>query len=549
MRIRSVRDYIVSEQMKIVFVLLLLIFLFSTLAIYTAVYYQNVQRAEENILFVERAVERFLKPYETQAERYRQDPQIQRYCRDASGDKAAAQTLDLEQGLALFDLERQIYPRTEDLRPVAGGVTDAAALLRETPSSLRCYIPLKEATGTEPIGYLTWVLPESALAEFLEQTIPASVAFALYDQAGGILYDTSVAYRYEEKAAARLKGGVTGVAIVNAEVGYRSVLAYLACLMPIGLFVFVINYWLAKQLSEKLVRPITTLIASIRQNRQGHLNYIDIDGSELEEIETLSQSYRDMMLQLNELMEKNQKENLLRIESQLGVLQEKINPHFLFNTLEFINSQAILEDAGQTAYLIQKLGVLFRYSLRAPDVLPLRQEAAYAKDYLSLQNALRNGLLTCQYDIDAAALEAELPKLILQPLLENCFQHGFRERSDEVCRLRLTIGFENTALCIVVEDDGEGMSQERQRALEQALQSDSESFACFIRRSKHIGLRNVNARLCLHCRVAKAVWVDRSPLGGTRVTLRLPRGGRMAARAPRLTREGGSQAAQGFDCG
>ncbi|WNX84521.1 ATP-binding protein [Agathobaculum sp. NTUH-O15-33] len=142
-----------------------------------------------------------------------------------------------------------------------------------------------------------------------------------------------------------------------------------------------------------------------------------------------------------------------------------------------------------------------------------------------------------------------MPKLILQPLLENCFQHGFRERSDEVCRLRLTIGFENTALCIVVEDDGEGMSQERQRALEQALQSDSESFACFIRRSKHIGLRNVNARLCLHCRVAKAVWIDRSPLGGTRVTLRLPRGGRMAARAPRLTREGGSQAAQSFDCG
>lgn len=542
MRIRSIQDSIVSEQMKTVFVLLLLIFLFSTLAIYTAVYYQNVQRAEENILFVERAVERFLKPYETQAEQLKGNPLLLHYFSDVNSGKAGVLAPDVGQDISLYRCKRQAKYNGDSL-------PFESALLREPTGSLRYITPFLDAAGTKVIGMLAWRIQESSLTAFLDQTIPVTVSFVLYDRAGEKLYDTSVAYRYEEKAASYLAGGVTGVAIVNAEVGYRSVLAYLACLMPIGLFVFVINYWLAKQLSEKLVRPITTLIASIRQNRQGHLNHIDIDGSELEEIETLSQSYRDMMLQLNELMEKNQKENLLRIESQLGVLQEKINPHFLFNTLEFINSQAILEDAGQTAYLIQKLGVLFRYSLRAPDVLPLRQEAAYAKDYLSLQNALRNGLLTCQYDIDAAALEVELPKLILQPLLENCFQHGFRERSDEVCCLRLTIGFENTALCIVVEDDGEGMSQERQRALEQALQSDSESFACFIRRSKHIGLRNVNARLCLHCRVAKAVWVDRGPMGGTRVTLRLPRGGRMAARAPRLTREGGSQAAQGFDCG
>lgn len=350
---------------------------------------------------------------------------------------------------------------------------------------------------------------------------------------------SEVRYRHAEEASGAFPCGIRCTVTVSTEVGLGSILAFLACLLPIGLFVLAINYWLAKRLSEKLAKPILVLISSIRQNEMGNLNYIQICGSELEEIETLSNSYRSMMTRINELMEKNQKDNLLRIENQLDALQEKINPHFLFNTLELISSQAILEDAERTAMLIQKLGVLFRYSLRAPDIIPLHREIQYARDYLHLQNALFNGLITCSYEISSQTENLLLPKLTLQPLLENCFRHGFRDWAGRPCRLRLTAQVRREELLITVEDDGIGIPPEQKAEMEETWKKDRENFACFVNRGNHIGLRNVNARLCLHYHVEQALWIGRSELGGARILIRLPCA---------VLREGGEHDAEGLDC-
>ena len=527
MKTRSIRGFVRQEQLKVSLLLIAAIFCLSTAALVVTVRVQSAGHAQENADFLQKSVERFLTPYAEQAAALNRDQSIRAYLAyavQAEGEGAPQPPSALPGGVALYDGEKQIYPHTRAPHALpAQARTRAACVTALSDAEIGYFTPFYNFTGSDVLGYLCFVIPRVDLSRSVQQTVPETVSFRILDSQGAELCSVLQAFRYSREAVLQSdETGMTCMAAVDLESGYRSIGLFVACLVPVSLLVCGLGIWASRRMAVRMTQPINALIASIKHNERGDLGYMNLYESDLAEIEMLSQAYQALMQRLNELVDRNQKENLLRMESELDMLQEKINPHFLFNTLELISSQAILEDAEQTAVLTQKLGTLFRYTLRAPDVISLKRELQYAKDYLYLQNVRFNGKIACTYETDPTVLSTVLPKLVIQPLLENCFKHAFAAVSNTPHRIAVTIARRDGMLCIAVADDGPGMTAEAQAALEHTLRQDSENFAHFIERRDHIGLRNVSARLCLHFHVRQALWFSRSPLGGVQAEIRVP---------------------------
>lgn len=544
MKIRSIRDFVMHKQLKVSVIFIAVLFVFSIFTLIAATYVQTTSRAKEHAEYIQLAVVRFFEQQNEQAETLNRSQEIRSYLAfsEQSGSEAQESTLSLPGGVVLYDTEQQVYPQMRYARLLPEHTGKQAFFARLSQTQLGYFTPFYNFTGNQVLGYLCFVIPTSEFSQTIRQSVPETMSFVIEDSSGNVLLDMRKEFRYRQELTVPIQElALTCVVTVDLESGYRSILLFSCCLIPATLILLLVSVWFSKRLAQRLSQPVNSLIASIQHNEIGDLGYVQVFQSNIEELDQLSQSYQSMMQRIKELMDVNQKQNLLRMESEIGMLQEKINPHFLFNTLEMISSQAILEDADQTAVLTQKLGTLFRYTLRAPDVISLKRELQYVKDYLYLQNVRFNDLLRYECNIDQSLLGVQLPKLSIQPLLENCLKHGFADTSNQPHVIRLDVEQREAQLVIRIDDDGCGVPEDEQREIDQSLIQDTENFAHFIQRREHIGLRNVNARLCMQFHIPKALWFAESALGGTCIELCLPLSGG--------EEEEETNHAIGFDCG
>lgn len=533
---RSIRSYIGREQLKLCVTIVLLVYVLSIVIFYWTASLRSARRAEDHAAFVQNTAALYWERFQAQADALNESQPIRTYLAyyaDNPSDKSEAlsalgKNMELPGNVTLYDAAQQIYPVLKYPSALPSAIGDApesrGVLLRPNGQRIQYFFPYYNFTQTQKLGYLCFSDPVENLATYLQRAIPGNISYALFDSNGQLLADRRPDSKRVASAEHALSGfGVSCVAEVDLMQEYGTVFFFLLCLLPVLLLVFGISVLYSGRIAVRMSQPINLLIASIRHNQRGELTYSGAFMSQIEELDTLARSYQELMLNLRELVDKNQKANVLRMESQLNMLQERINPHFLFNTLELISSQAVVEHADKTAVLTQKLGALFRYSLRAPDVLPLKRELQYAKDYLFLQKVRFNDQVTYEIEMPPAFTDSLFPKMTLQPLLENCFKHGFDDAANMAHHIRIDLSEEDGALVLAISDDGSGITAERAEELNRAMRQDRENFAYFIKRREHIGVRNVNARLCLHFGVERALWLSPGPSGGTRAEIRLPR--------------------------
>ena len=143
-------------------------------------------------------------------------------------------------------------------------------------------------------------------------------------------------------------------------------------------------------------------------------------------------------------------------KSELAFLRSQINPHFLYNTLEAITGIAVVEGQNKIKTMTRSLSSIFRYSIKGGDVVPLRDEVKMIESYLQIQQIRFADRFSVHYEISEKALAFVIPKMILQPLVENAIYHGF-EPTLKPGELWIK-GFvdEQGALIVTVEDDGTG---------------------------------------------------------------------------------------------
>jgi two-component system LytT family sensor kinase len=210
---------------------------------------------------------------------------------------------------------------------------------------------------------------------------------------------------------------------------------------------------------------------------------------------------------------KLEEQNRLLLEARLDALQRQINPHFLFNTLNSIAS--LVRFRPELAReMIVKLANILRTLLREGDsFVPLREELAFTDDYLDIE-VVRFGpeKLRVEKEIDPETMDVIVPSMMLQPLIENSIKHGLEPRiSGGTITLRSRI--EGDALVIEVEDDGIGVSPDRQKP---------QTVAGIVERGGGIGMRNVRERLEVLYGAAGSFEVVSRPGRGTRVILSIP---------------------------
>ncbi len=270
-------------------------------------------------------------------------------------------------------------------------------------------------------------------------------------------------------------------------------------------------------ITVNIAKPIRNLSVAMEHTRSsGWLKKIDAEMPN-NEIGRLAESYNSMIEYLNELLNRLLEDEKNVQKAEMRVLQEQIKPHFLYNTLETISYMAVKENASKAHDALETLGSFYRNFLRKGDhEIPLKRELRITQDYLSLQKLRYGDIFEDEYILDDTTLDCMLPKLILQPLVENCIYHGVRLKGEK-CIIRITTRMEEGGLYIIVYDSGVGMSAEQIKNVLEASEDDD------VRMPSSFGLRGTINRIRYYYDCDNIVQIRSEPGEYTEIEIYIPK--------------------------
>ncbi|RKL68355.1 histidine kinase [Salipaludibacillus neizhouensis] len=245
--------------------------------------------------------------------------------------------------------------------------------------------------------------------------------------------------------------------------------------------------------SFKITSPIRVLLQNIKQVEKGNME-VQFQSLGSDEIGVLGQRFKEMIKKINHLINREYKLELENKTNQLKVLHSQINPHFLYNTLQSIGTMALKNRVPEIYSSLTDLSQIMRYSMNMDeDLVTLAKEINYTKSYLLLQKQRFGDDLHYILDIDEDALDFKVPKMILQPIIENYFKHGFEIR-EGVGEIIVTCEKKDSYLFIAIRDNGRGVTEHRLKEINTHLFSEQNDGKVH----SNIGLKNVYARLQLY---------------------------------------------------
>ena len=204
-------------------------------------------------------------------------------------------------------------------------------------------------------------------------------------------------------------------------------------------------------------------------------------------------------------------------KAKLLALQSQVNPHFMFNALESIRLKAMIKGEKETASMIKYMAMMFRNMINWEDnVIPLKDEIKILEDFLRLQKYRFEDEFTYEMEVSDEAKDWRIPRMILQPLVENASVHGIEAKNDDRW-IKLTANVEDGFLKAVVEDCGGGIAPEKMEELKLLLNDDNseDTMSC-------VGLTNVYRRLKLYYGKNFVFHIESTVGVGTKVTVKIP---------------------------
>ncbi|GAF22937.1 LOW QUALITY PROTEIN: two-component sensor histidine kinase [Bacillus sp. JCM 19047] len=231
-------------------------------------------------------------------------------------------------------------------------------------------------------------------------------------------------------------------------------------IVTIGLMVAVsgVILLLARVAERSLTKPIFELRQMMERAEKGEFQH-RMTPSSKDELGQLALSYNHMMEQINELIAKVYQTEIREKDAEIKALQTQMNPHFIYNTLEHINMIAITKHEYELSDMVASLGRLIRYSIdQKTRFVPLRDELLFVKAYIAIQEKRLEGKVTFDISIPEKMLTLFIPKLILQPLLENAIVHG-HQHGEIKGRIGVKGWQDHTFSYLEVRDQGQGMKQ------------------------------------------------------------------------------------------
>ena len=268
--------------------------------------------------------------------------------------------------------------------------------------------------------------------------------------------------------------------------------------------------------SRTLTNPIFKLKRLMKQAESGDLT-VRFNFQHNDEIGELGQSFNHMIARIDQLIQMVYVEQENKRTAEMKSLQEQIKPHFLYNTLDTISWMARDYDAEDIVRLVDALTNMFRIGLsHGKDIITVKEEITHVSNYLYIQKIRYKDKLNYVIHVDESLYAVEVPKLILQPLVENAIYHGVKAKRGGGT-ITITGVPEGENLVFTVQDDGAGMLQEKVEELNRRMSERS-----VLDEKKSFGLFYIRERIQLCYGKGYGVHVESTLGEGTRVTITLP---------------------------
>ena len=272
-------------------------------------------------------------------------------------------------------------------------------------------------------------------------------------------------------------------------------------------------------LSVKLTRPIRVL-EGMHQVENGKLVPITQELNRQDDLGRLILGFNNMTARLKESILREYESKNLQKKAQIMMLESQINPHFLYNTLNVINSIAILEDVPEISELATGLGDMFRYNISGGSLVTVMDEITQIERYANIQKLCMAGRIETVFDVPEEVRGKKILKFLLQPLVENCFEHGFSQDKRDG-RIGIRASSEEGVVTLTVEDNGAGMSEARLKQLTEKCREQG-SLCLEKEETDSIGLLNVNFRLKNYYGEEYGLILESEEGRGTKITIRIP---------------------------
>lgn len=260
--------------------------------------------------------------------------------------------------------------------------------------------------------------------------------------------------------------------------------------------------------------PIGDLVQAMARVSEGDLD-TQMQPCEGQDLRQVSETFNSMTVSIRQLIASVQRREQENTEIRLNALQSQIKPHFLYNTLECIHWQALLEGAPEAAKMVIALSKYYRLCLsKGADVVSLSQELEHTKSYVTIQNMRFDNIVTLECQIPQELMHMPIPKITLQPLVENAIYHGIKAEEHRKGHVIISGKIQENGVVLVVEDDGIGMTEEAIDHLNQTI-----DVLC---NDGSYGVKNVHQRLEIRYGKGYGLHYSSNQKGGITVTIQLP---------------------------
>lgn len=379
--------------------------------------------------------------------------------------------------------------------------------LRDTITKM---VELNNPVTLKKIGDISIFYSTDRLDKMLKKHEGALSSFFLLDPDGKIIYsvnkgvpneilnmvkhetnETKIKWEHEKYYINSLasKGEYTYVSVIPDK-GWQKLSIVRGTMWIVIILLLSIAILISYSFMRNYSRRINNIVSTIRQVEKGNLDARIPESKHEDELSRIAVNINSMLNELNHNIEQFYVLNMKQQQAELKALQAQIDPHFLFNTLEAIRMVAVVEGSKTSSQMIFHLAKLFRYSLESKDMVPLYVEIENVKQYIKLLQLKFPNKLQVHLDIPSDVEQTIVQKLILQPIIENYFIHGFKKNQpdNELFIRAVALG---DKIEIRVEDNGKGMTEEELTNIVHHInREDGEEM-------KSIGLRNIHQRLKL----------------------------------------------------
>lgn len=267
----------------------------------------------------------------------------------------------------------------------------------------------------------------------------------------------------------------------------------------------------ANHFASKNTQSLDQLLLAIDEVRHGNLDTkLNIDT--YQEFGQVSTYFNEMLENLVSLIKENNELFVRNNISEIRQLEAQFNPHFLFNALESLKYLIRFQSKDAESFVMKLAGIL-RYSIsNNEDFVTLEKDLKHIQDYLDIQKVRYNQRVLYEFEVDEGCRNALIPKLMIQPLIENCLHHGYSQKH---LMIRIKALVVKDVLHLLIEDDGVGFTSERLQEIQRLLSSENND-------TDHIGIYNVHRRLVLQYGKLYGITITSVFQKKTTITITLP---------------------------